>query len=88
MSTYTAKIAAPRCCRFCDVSYLIEPEVWLTGTMEDLQRAIPEAIADQQEEDGWAAGACPNCAFSRSEELHAEAHADDYRDDWEGCEVS
>jgi hypothetical protein len=84
MSTYSAKIAAARCCRFCAASYLIEPDVWLTGTMEELQSSIPEAVVDQQEEDGWVAGACPLCAFARSEELHAEAHADDYRDDWEG----
>ncbi len=79
---YHARITAARSCRFCHVGYRIAPAEPITGTVGEISAAIPGAVEDQMEEDGWKQGACPLCAFACAEELHAEAHADDERDDW------
>lgn len=80
---YTVKLTASRTCRRCDHAYDIEPSEPFTGTVEEIAAAIPDSIADQQEEDGWVSGNCPMCAFTYRKSIDAESQADAERENWE-----
>jgi len=79
---YMVNLTATRTCRFCGVDHDITPAEPITGTLDELGDEIPAAIEAEMEELGWMDGACPHCADIRSTDLHAEYHADDFRDDW------
>jgi len=80
---YTVTLTATRVCRFCGVEHDITPAEPVSGTLDELGEEIPAAIEAEMEELGWMDGACPRCADIRGADLHAEYHADDFRDDWE-----
>lgn len=73
--TFEATITARRICRFCREPLRVPVEM-MPGTLAEIADNVPEAIADEMEKRGWKAGACPLCAFARSEQLREEHNAD------------
>lgn len=82
--TLEAKIIARRICRFCEVVFKIPVEV--IGTVDEIVSETCDAIANELEDLGWLAGACPECASEHRKTLKEEHQADDHRDEWEGGE--